>query len=224
MRHKLIFLIVFILFALGGTALADTFYLTVAGGPSGNNLGGAYVAPYAGSLSPGTPLGIGTLTVICDDYNHDVSVPENWPVVVTQFSTSSGALSNTRFGSGVGSINGVQLYEDVFYLIEQMNFSSSPSPATLLQNAELQWAIWALTTPMINSALNTAIGLTDASAVENFVTVAENNSSGQNYNNFYIITPTGTIGQEYITEVPEPASIALCAGGLSALFLRRKRS
>jgi len=239
MKHKLVILLVFILFALGGTALADTVLtLTGAGGPTGNNLGGAYVAPYTGTLSPGVaPLGAGTLTLICDDFTHDVSLQQQWPVAVTQFSTSSGALINTRFGNGGYPLitNGVVLYEEMFYLVNKMSFPASPSPATLTQNADLNWAIWALS---YQAETGTALSLSglpasDQSAVNSDILSATNplNYGSENYSNFYIITPTCTprepceagTGQEYITKIPEPASLAIWAAGLSALLFRRKR-
>jgi hypothetical protein len=237
MKHKLITLLVCILFAMGGTALADTtFYLTGAGVPDGNNLGGAYVAPYAGYLSPGiAPLGGGTLMVICDDYTHDVSLGDHWPVTVTQFST--GNLGNTRFGNGayISSTQGLVLYQEVFYLINGMNFSST-APSVLEQNADLNWAIWSLTYPAATGGttltLPTSISPSDATNIANDVMSAENNYTSENYSDFYIITPTCTpsepceagTGQEYITKIPEPASLAIWAAGLSAWFFRRKRS
>ncbi len=228
MKHKLGFLLVYLFFILGGTALGDTVLtLTGAGGPTGNNLGGAYVAPYAGTLNPGVAaLGSEPLQLICDDFAHDVSVGNSWNVQVIQFSPSAD-LSNTRFDNAV-------LYEEVFYLIDEMNFSST-TPSTLLQNAELQWAVWDLTSTNPPIDLSSYISNpTYLSAIQGYVTDAqEDYLNGQNYSNFYIITPsplTAPLGQEYITldappDVSEPSSMAsLCAAGLSLLFFRRKLS
>lgn len=220
MKRKLDLLFIFMFLGMCGTAFANTvFTLTGAGGAAGNNLGGVYVAPYTGTLSPGVaPLGSGPLTVVCDDYLHEVTVWEYWDVQVTQF-TPSANLSGTRFDNTAE-------YEEVFYLIEQMNLSSTSS-STLLQNAELQWAIWAVTDPALTqSVLESAIGNgTYVSSIESDIQHAEANYSGQNYSNFYIITPTsGQPGQEYISEVPEPCSMTLFASGLLALLRRRRLS
>lgn len=228
MKHKLGFLLVFIFFTLAGTALGNTVLtLTGAGGPTGNNLGGAYVAPYAGTLTPGVaPLGGGPLQLICDDFAHDVSVGNYWNVQVIQF-TPTADLSNTRFNNAV-------LYEETFYLIEKMNFAST-TPSTLLQNAELQWAVWDLTST--NSPIDLSSYISDPtylSTIQGYIADAQANySNGQNYSNFYILTPspqTAALGQEYVTldappDVSEPGSMAsLCAAGLSFLYLRRKLS
>jgi hypothetical protein len=216
--HRRTGLLLFLLvLATVGTGVADNFTLTGAGGPTGNNLGGVYVAPYSGTLTPGTSsaLGTGPLALICDDFYDDVSIGQSWNVQVIPF--SSGDLTQTHFFTTPADTT--RLYEEVFYLIDQMNFSST-DPSLLLQNAELNWAIWSLT----SGNPNLSNGLPDESAIQADITLAqENYASGTNYDSFYILAadPTGS-GQEYITQTPEPACVVLFAAGLLGLFWRRK--
>src|SRR5438309_4372047 len=56
---------------------ADSINVTITG-TGGNVQGGVYTAPYylavAGSGDPAQGIGAGTITVICDDYTHDVTL------------------------------------------------------------------------------------------------------------------------------------------------------
>jgi hypothetical protein len=174
-------------------------------------------------------LGTGTLTLICDDYFDDVSVWQQWNVQVTAF--SSGDLSNTIYSSGTtynnfgpGTTNpattAADFYKELFYLIDQMNLSSTDS-TVLQKNADLNWAIWELADPGL------VLGTSDQSTIAGYASAAEANYNlVTNADDFYIISPSptdkGAEGQEYITYVPEPSSLALFGSGLLTLLWRRK--
>src|SRR5271165_4276098 len=81
----------------------ETFTLTGVGGAS---VGGYDVYPYYGSLNGGA-----SFTVLCDDFTHDVTIGQSWPVNVTYL--SSGNVSHTEFGN-------LRLYEEAFWLLGQL--------------------------------------------------------------------------------------------------------
>src|SRR5205809_1041328 len=79
------------------SASADTIQLV---GVGGNNQGGVYTVPYYLTVNHGP-----VLTVMCDDYTHDVVIGETWQGHVFSYADLSNPifLTETRAGAPVGS-------------------------------------------------------------------------------------------------------------------------
>jgi PEP-CTERM motif len=179
---------------LVGTALADSVTLTGAG-PA--NQGGVYVYPYTLNIDGST------YAAICDDYNHEVYIGENWTANIYNFSQYHSA----RFGS-----QGLQNYEEAAWLLSQI-----PS-AGASEIGDINFAVWSIFTsgvpvqPKTNTVDGSAYWLTAAT------TAANNNFYGMNFSNYRIVTPTdsGTgSAQEYlIATAPEPSSLLMLGSGL----------
>ncbi len=211
---------------ISSIAWADSISVTITG-TGGTVQNGVYVAPYylnAASGDPSQEIQAGTLTVICDDYTHDVTLGESWIAQINDLNSSG--LTQTRFDS---MPNAQRLYQEAGWLAMQTGLWGGPQQsATMI--GEYNWAIWSLFDPSL-SIDSTAQGL---------VTLAQNSAptDASYYANVRILTPVahtngtpwtdGTSPQEYITVVsaPEPSSIALLGSGLVAFAfrLRKKRS
>jgi hypothetical protein len=181
--------------------------LTGAGGAEyglgPNNMYGEYVMPYYVSINNATPI-----AVICDDFNHTVSVGDQWTASVTTF----GNLSGTRFGTADST-----QYHEAAWIASQITSTSSLSTI-----AAAQFAIWALfsnNTPM-------------EPGEQSWLTAAQNaalsNYGGMNFSNWEILTPISPASpQEYFFQVPEPSALLDLGIGLVAFMgfwsLRRRR-
>jgi hypothetical protein len=188
---------------LAGTAFADSVTLTAAG-PA--NQGGVYVYPYTLNIDGTTYAGI------CDDYNHEVYVGENWTANIYSFSQ----YQSGRFGS-----EGLQNYEEAAWLLSQIPTAGAS------EVGDINFAVWSLFTsgvpvqPKTSTLDGSAYWLTQAT------TAANNNFYGMNFSNYEIVTPTdsGTgSAQEYLIRVPEPSSILMLGTGLLGFagLLRKK--
>jgi hypothetical protein len=211
---------------ISSTLWADSISVTITG-TGGTVQNNAYVAPYYLNVSGGDPAqGIqsGTLTVICDDYTHDVTLGESWIAQVNDLTTSG--LTQMRFDS---MPNAQRLYEEAGWLAMQTGlWGGTQQSASMI--GEYNWAIWSLFDP----------SLTIDSTAQGLIAQAQKYAPTDlsYYANVRILTPVAhangtpwtdsTSPQEYITIVtaPEPSSMALLGSGVAAFFfrLRKKRS
>lgn len=218
-----------ILFAL--PASADTIKLT---GIGGNNEAGVYTVPYYLSINSKP-----SITVMCDDYTHDVVVGETWQGNILTYSQLASVLGETRAGASVANGGlGMTLaqaqtaYKELFWLFAQ--FEAHPTPSGNQTADDINFAAWAIFDPGVKTGAGWTAG---ALSWYNQALLATNYNS-VNTSNFEIISPTdlkdgagtsplqNSSPQEYIA-TPEPGSLFLLgSGGLLGLgsFIRKKMS
>lgn len=186
---------------------------------------GVYVAPYylnvSGNGDASQNIQPGSLTVICNDYTHDVTLGESWTAQINDL-TSSG-LAQMRFDS---MPNAQRLYEEAGWLAMQTGLWGGTQQSSSMIG-EYNWAIWSLFDPSLTID-STAQGL-----------VAQAQKYAPNDLSYYayvrILSPVAhtngtpwtdsTSPQEYITIVaaPEPSSIALLGAGFAAIVFRFRK-
>ncbi len=216
MRAKFV-QVALIILGLGVFAMAGPVTLTFDSG-GGNSPGGTYYYPYTITVSS-----LGNLTVACDDFVDHVDSGETFTAWQSTYADLSHALYNN--GQQAPSMQ----YDELAYLFTQLQ---PTPPLNNTQNAALNYAMWELFDP---SAINTdpTTGNSGVDSSQYWLTQA----ASYNYANFdtsrFVIfspIPGDTAGwtagqpQEFIGEVPEPATLALLGTGLLFLaFLFRRR-
>ena len=158
------------------------------------------IAPYGGTLNGQSE------SFYCVDFAHDITGGMSWGVTTTSLTGSN--FSSTRLWSTLGS--GTQTaYLEMAYLVTQMMGSTSQ-----LQQAEDQYAIWSFTGGPDPYG-------TDSSIVAAALAAVQAGFSGQG---FEILTPTGSTGQEFIIQTPEPSVLLLLVIGIMVLGLMFRKN
>ena len=204
------FLQVGLFLALWAVVPAGADTVVTLTGVGGANQGGVYVAPYFLKVNGKT------LTVMCDDYLHDVYIGESWHANVVPFS----AISEGRFWNPADPAGSLHEYEMAFWLFGQ--WQSHPTQA-----GNINFAVWSIFDPAVIGHGGWTTGpngsLTSASA---WLYAAEHFTGPFDDSGFYLIVPTDLSAsgpQEYIGRTPEPAALALVGTGFVAIgFLRRR--
>lgn len=170
------------------------------------------VYPYTALIN-----GVDVVTVACDDYYHDVGIGYSWQAYRTYLSL--GDVSNTRFGN---TPDGLTLYKELGYLANKLAVAP-----TQFERAEINWAMWELTSNAINQPLTYGFDAGIQSDIQAFVNDAQanyNNGPVPEWMDIVIYTPVDSSGQETIEVVtPEPGTMLLLGSSIVGLWSQRKR-
>jgi len=205
MKRYLAILLVLIGAAIPATA--DTMVQLV--GVGGANQGGVYVAPYFLKINGKT------VTVMCDDYSHEVYIGQKWEADIVPFSD----ITDGRFWDPAHPATSLHDYEMAFWLYDQ--FLKHPTQA-----GNINFAVWAIFDPAVIGHNGWTVGPnTQLTSASSWLYAAENFNGHFDYSSFYLIVPedlSKSGPQEYIGKTPEPAALALTGSGLMAIGFVRK--
>jgi hypothetical protein len=214
-------------------AMADTLYLEGVGPGNTSGNGAVYTYPYEFYINGSSAL----TALLCDDYNHAVSLNEQWSVTVNNMTAIMNGPTYMDAANGVAAISGTtnltatqQAYADAAWILQNGNLNpNSLSSADAYAN-EAVWELFA-NTP--------SFGATDQTAINSLIANAQSHTSmltvGQvetDFANVAFYTPnagTQPSGdgppQEFmgIVSTPEPTSLGLLGAGLVALGLFSRR-
>jgi hypothetical protein len=210
-RHfRLSVLLITILLAFAGSALADTVSMTFLG-PAGNSSGGVYTYPYEFSVNGGAPVAL-----ICDAFDNEVVAGETWTATVNSLTSGNGL-----FGSQLNNYKAAGL---IFQGI--VNGSITDTNAA-------NWAIWGLFSA--DATANAYYQSSGAGLLATWYQLAAALTPNSAFANLVLYTPvagtqswSGSLPQEYIglVNVAEPAEIAmmlmLVIGGMLGFAFRQR--
>ena len=134
----------------------------------------------------------------CVDFSSTIKAGDTWDVFITSLTGSN--FSSTR-------LKDQTKYLEMTWLITKMM-----SATTQDQKAEYQYAIWSFTGGPNPYGTNGSLVAAAAAAIAGF--------SGQGWE---ILTPTGSLGQEFLIFVPEPGDLVLLMAGLLTLLIVQRR-
>jgi hypothetical protein len=162
-------------------------------GVSGASQGGVYTAPYYIQVDGGAPQ-----IAMCIDFHHETYFDQTWQANVSTF---NGPLTHTRLGAG-----GFAQYRATAWLLDQLLRGNGSS-------GDINFAAWALLSPDVVGKS----GWTSGAAY--WLDRATNDDLSyfdDQLANFRLVTPeelNAASPQEFVTQVPEPASFWLLATG-----------
>jgi hypothetical protein len=199
MLLKLLRLVVVVLaLTFVSSAKADALSNTVIfdGSYSFADSNGYGIPPYGGTLNGQAEA------FFCVDFSHEIQSGDSWTVTIASLTGSS--FGSTRLGNQTS-------YSEMAWLVTQMMGTTDQ-----LLKAQDQYAIWSLSggpDPYGTNSALLAAALTAATT---------GGFTGQGWE---ILTPTGSVGQEFLIYVPEPGALLLLMVGLVLLgTTMRKKS
>jgi len=193
--RRLRWLFVVAVFLFARTAKADNVVYVDGTYAFADNGNG--IPPYGGTLN-------GQSTQFyCVDFAHDITGGMSWSVTITSLTAPA-----SSFATGPTFLKSQMEYLEMAWLVTKMMGTSN----TGLQ-AEYQYAIWSFTGGPNPYGTN-------ASLVAKALAAVNAGFTGQG---FEILTPTGSIGQEFLIYVMEPSETLMLGIGLIvlAVFLRK---
>ena len=177
--------------------VGQTISITAEPYASGENNGPFYVGLTQLNLATLGGTAIGSIEAFCDDFAHDITLPDTYNAVVT-------------------AITGTTLEQEAYY---GMEFGSTPS-GNLILDSELQELIWNYTAaPSQRFALNWDMIALRRNMLANY--------QGVNYSNSFYLNAGDSGQSFMSTDpspVPEPPTLVMLATGLCAIaFFARRR-
>jgi hypothetical protein len=149
--------------------------------------GGYGIPPYGGTLNGQSEA------FYCVDFSATIEAGDSWNVYITSLTGSS--FSSTRLQNQTS-------YLEMAWLVTQMMSATSQ-----WQQAEDQYAIWSFTGGPNPYGTNSNLVAAALAAV----------NAGFTGQGWEILTPTGSLGQEFLLSVAEPGTLATLVVGLIAL-------
>ena len=155
--------------------------------------GGYGIPPYGGTLNGQSEA------FYCVDFSATIKAGDSWNVYITNLTGSS--FSSTRLQNQTS-------YLEMAWLVTQMMSTTSQ-----WQQAEDQYAIWSFTGGPNPYGTNSNLVAAALAAV----------NAGFTGQGWEILTPTGSLGQEFLILVPEPGELLLVMAALLTLMLVQGR-
>jgi len=170
--------------------VGKTISITIEPYASGENNGSFYVGLTQVNLKTTTGATIGSIEAFCDDFTHEIPVPDTYSAVVTAVAGNTIMEQEAYYGTMLGS---------------------TPSGNSAL-DSDIQELIWNYTAPSYEQyTLNSEMKTLQAQMLANY---ASANYAGDYYLN------AGDCGQSFMTTdpspVPEPSTLITSASGLLA--------
>lgn len=151
------------------------------------------IPPYGGTLNGKSEA------FYCVDFSSIIKAGDTWNVLITSLTGSN--FSSTR-------LNNQTSYLEMAWLVPQMMSTTNQT-----QQAEDQYAIWSFTGGPNPYGTNSSIVAAALAAV----------NGGFMGQGFEILTPTGSLGQEFLIFVAEPGELVMLMVGLLALLFAKRR-